>query len=98
MKDSKGASRRGAMPAAMPNIASSSISAVQGDAHRATAANGSRSKASGSYVYFAHDVGRPRIIDELAPSVWIKSDRPGLQMAARVVLPRAVDPRSGWYH
>ena len=49
----------------------------------------------GSYVYFAHDVGRPRVIDELAPSVWIKSDRPGSQLAVRVVLPRTIDPRSG---
>ena len=35
------------------------------------------------------------MIDELAPSVWIKSDRPGLQLAARIVLPRTADPRTG---
>ena len=52
-------------------------------------------EAAGSQVYFAHDVGRPRIIDELAPSVWIKSDRPGPHLAVRVVLPRTIDPRSG---
>jgi hypothetical protein len=49
----------------------------------------------GSCVYFAHDVGRPRVIYELAPSVWIKADRPNLQLAVRVVLPRTTDPRSG---
>ncbi len=49
----------------------------------------------GTYVYFAHDVGRPRVIDELAPSVWIKADRPNLHFAVRVVLPRTADPRSG---
>ena len=52
-------------------------------------------EAAGSQIYFAHDVGRPRIIDELTPSVWIKSDRPGPHLAVRVVLPRTIDPRSG---
>jgi len=44
---------------------------------------------------FAHDVGRPRVIDELLLTVWLKSDRSGLQLAARVVLPRTADPRTG---
>ena len=44
MKESKGASRHGAMPAATPNIVSSSISAAKVIPIRATAANGSRSK------------------------------------------------------
>ena len=49
----------------------------------------------GTAVYVDHDVGQPQIIDELRPSVWIKADRPGLQVLARVVLPRSFDPRSG---
>jgi hypothetical protein len=49
----------------------------------------------GSYVYFSHDVGRPRVIEELAPSVWIKADRPDLYLAVRVALPRSTDPRTG---
>jgi hypothetical protein len=49
----------------------------------------------GSTAYVSHAVGRPRVIPELAPSVWIKSDRPGLQLEARVVLPRTEDPRTG---
>lgn len=49
----------------------------------------------GTYVYLSHDVGQPRVIDELMPTVWVKSDRPGLQILARVVLPRTEDPRSG---
>jgi hypothetical protein len=51
--------------------------------------------SGGSYVYFAHDVGKPSIINELTASVWIKSNRPGLQIFAQVILPRATDPRSG---
>jgi len=46
-------------------------------------------------VYMAHDVARARVIEELRPIVWIKSDRPGLQILARVVLPRTNDPRTG---
>ena len=49
---------------------------------------------SGSYVYFAHDIGRPRVIDELTPSVWIKADRPNLHLAVRVVF--AADHRSAF--
>ena len=48
-----------------------------------------------AYVYLSHDVGRPIVIDELMPSLWIKSDRPGIQIAARIVLPRAIDPKTG---
>jgi hypothetical protein len=49
----------------------------------------------GTAVYFDHPVGQPRVIDELRPTLWIKADRPGLQVQARVVLPRTLDPRSG---
>ena len=49
----------------------------------------------GGCVYIAHDVGRPAVIEELSPSVWVKADRPGVQLAARIVLPRTVDRRSG---
>ncbi|MDY0166311.1 MAG: hypothetical protein RBS80_07190 [Thermoguttaceae bacterium] len=49
----------------------------------------------GTYVHVEHAVGRPPVIDELRPSVWIRADRAGLQIAARVVLPRTPDPRTG---
>jgi len=51
--------------------------------------------AMGTYVYLEHAVGRPPVIDELQPSVWIRADRAGLQLAVRVVLPRTADPRNG---
>ena len=69
---------------------------LQGNAHTGNGCEWLQIEGDGgSHVYFAHDVGRPRIIDELAPSVWIKSDRPGPHLAVRVVLPRTIDPRSG---
>ena len=52
----------------------------------------------GTYVYLSHDVGQPRVIGELMPTVWVKSDRPGLQILARVVLPRTEDPQIGRAH
>jgi hypothetical protein len=50
---------------------------------------------NGSYVYFRHWIAPARLIRELTPSLWIKADRPGLQMYVRVVLPRSKDPRTG---
>ncbi len=49
----------------------------------------------GTCVYIAHDVGRPAVIEELLPSVWVKADRPGVQLAVRIALPRTADRRSG---
>lgn len=50
---------------------------------------------NGSYVYIGHAIGQARIIPELAPSLWLKADRPGLQFYVRAVLPRTEDPRTG---
>ena len=50
---------------------------------------------NGTYVYLSHDVSPSRIISELSLSVWVKADRPGLQILARVVLPRSKDPATG---
>ncbi len=49
----------------------------------------------GSCVYFSREIGRPRVYEELVPSVWVKSDREGLQLAARIVLPRTTAARNG---
>ena len=49
----------------------------------------------GSYVYATLDVGRPSIIPELYPTVWVKSDRAGIRLFARAVLPKTIDPKTG---
>ena len=49
----------------------------------------------GSKVLVAHDIGRPWVIDELRPSIWICADRPGIQFFAEITLPRTLDPRAG---
>ncbi len=69
---------------------------LQGDAHSGKGCEWLRLEGrGGSRVYVAHDVGRPPVIDELAPSVWVKSNRPGPQLYARIVLPRTIDKRTG---
>ncbi len=45
----------------------------------------------GTYAYLAHKVEPSRIIGELAPSLWVKADRPGIRLMVRVVLPRSKD-------
>ncbi len=46
---------------------------------------------AGTHVYFSHAIDNPRVHEELSPGVWVKADRPGVQLLARVVFPRAVD-------
>ena len=50
---------------------------------------------NGAAVYVAHHLGRAPVIAELSASVWVKADRPGVQILARVILPRSLDPRTG---
>jgi hypothetical protein len=69
---------------------------VEADAHTGNGCEWLRLEANtGSAIYFAHDIGRPRVIDDLLPTVWVKADRPGVQFLARVALPRTTDPRTG---
>jgi len=50
---------------------------------------------AGTRVLLAHPIGRARVIEDLSPSVWVRSNRSGVRISARVVLPRTPDPRSG---
>ena len=68
---------------------------IRGEAHGAEACERLRIQGTaGSEVYFSHDVGYPQVNGELLPTVWVKSDRPGIQLLAQVILPRSVDPRT----
>lgn len=51
--------------------------------------------AQGTRVYLTHEIPPSSVIAEWQPSVWVKSDRPGIQLLVRVVLPRTIDKRSG---
>ena len=51
--------------------------------------------SGGSFAYAATAIEMASVIEELSFSLWIRADRPGLQLAARVVLPRSIDPETG---
>src|SRR5262245_6405734 len=41
----------------------------------------------GNYIHYQYATGRAPIGEELAGSLWIKSNRPGAQLLARIILP-----------
>ena len=47
-----------------------------------------------THVFFAQTIASTYVIDEVVASLWLKSDRAGLQILARAVLPRAIDPKT----
>lgn len=49
----------------------------------------------GTYLLLGYELGRAPIIDELAAKLWVRCDRPGLQLMVRVVLPRTADRATG---
>lgn len=49
----------------------------------------------GTHVHFGRQIGTARVIDELSLSLAVLSDRSGLQLLARAVLPRCLDPQTG---
>jgi hypothetical protein len=46
----------------------------------------------GTFVHYTYDIPRAPITDELTVSLWLKSNRPGVQLLCRIVLPRERDP------
>ena len=48
----------------------------------------------GSQINYYYPTANAPITDELTISVWVKSNHPGIQLMARVVLPREADPAS----
>jgi hypothetical protein len=72
-------------------------------AHRITdesARDGRRSEyieleaEAGSYIHYTYDVGKAPLADELTVSLWVKANRPGVQLLCRVVLPKEHDPQN----
>lgn len=48
----------------------------------------------GSYLHYTLDVPKAPVNDELSVSLWVKANRPGIQLLARIVLPRERDPNN----
>jgi hypothetical protein len=49
---------------------------------------------AGSHVYYYYPTANAPITDELTVNLWVKSNHPGIQLMARVVLPKEADPAS----
>lgn len=48
----------------------------------------------GAYIDYIYPTGRAPVSNELSGRLWIKANRPGIQLLARVVLPHETDPRN----
>ena len=69
---------------------------VQGVAHSGSGCEQLQVTANnGSTIYFSHAVPPARIFSELTAGVWLRADRPGIQIFARAVLPHTPDPQTG---
>jgi hypothetical protein len=52
------------------------------------------SAQQGSYIYYCYPTNRAPITDDLSVSMWVKANRPGVQLLARVVLPKERNPNN----
>ncbi len=48
----------------------------------------------GNFIYYQYSTGRVPIGEEMNASLWVKANRPGVQLLARVVLPNERDPNN----
>jgi len=49
---------------------------------------------AGSYVYYYYPTSKAPVSDELSVSLWLKANRPGLQLLGRLVLPKERNPKN----
>lgn len=49
---------------------------------------------NGSYIHYTYDLGRAPVTDDLNISLWVRANRPGVQLLARVVFPKEWDPKN----
>jgi hypothetical protein len=47
---------------------------------------------AGNYIYYTYNCPRAALSEDYSVTVWLKADRPGVQLLARLVLPRELDP------
>ena len=48
----------------------------------------------GEFIHYTYNVGRAPFNDEFTGSIYIRANRPGIQLLARVVLPQERDPKN----
>src|SRR5262249_14723651 len=47
---------------------------------------------TGSFVHYQYDIGQAPVREDLTASVWVRGNRPGVQLLARLVLPKERHP------
>jgi hypothetical protein len=52
------------------------------------------SAEQGGYIHYYYATGRAPIAEELTVSLWLKANRPGIQLMARLVLPKERNPNN----
>jgi hypothetical protein len=52
------------------------------------------SSERGDYVYYYYPTSRAPLNDDLSISLWVKANRPGIQLLARLVLPKERNPNN----
>ncbi len=48
----------------------------------------------GSFIHYTYNLGRAPVTDDLNISLWVRANRPGVQLLARVVFPKEWDPNN----
>lgn len=48
----------------------------------------------GGFIYYVYPIGKAPLTEELTGGLWLKANRPGLQLMARVILPNERDPKN----
>lgn len=48
----------------------------------------------GNFIYYQYGVGKGPLSDEFNARIWVKSNRPGIQLMARLILPKERDPNN----
>ena len=48
----------------------------------------------GSYAHYVYPVGKAPITEELRASLWLRANRAGMRIMARVILPKERDPNN----
>jgi hypothetical protein len=46
----------------------------------------------GSYIQYVYKVGRAPVTEDLSAGIWLKSNRPGVALSCRIILPHERDP------
>ncbi|HTU91219.1 MAG TPA: hypothetical protein VMF69_14160 [Gemmataceae bacterium] len=49
---------------------------------------------NGSYIHYTYNLGRAPVTDDLNVSLWVRANRAGVQLLARVVFPKEWDPNN----